>query len=93
MTGIKHDNGKPRFSLIPPSSLREIAQVLTFGANKYAPGNWMHLKNARERYSDALLRHVYAWMDGETLDPESGLHHLAHAGCCILFLLYFEIEQ
>ena len=28
--------------------------------------------------------------DGEDKDPESGLSHLAHAACCIMFLLEFE---
>ena len=90
--GVKYDEDKPRFSLVPSASLRAIAQVLTYGARKYPQAdNWKRVDNARERYTDALLRHVYAWMDGEALDPESGLHHLAHAGCCVLFLLHFEL--
>ena len=90
--GVKHDEDKPRFSLVPTSSLRAIVDVLTYGAKKYpSADNWKRVDNAKERYTDALLRHMYAWMDGETLDPESGLHHLAHAGCCVLFLLHFEI--
>jgi hypothetical protein len=92
--GVKYDSDKPRFSLVPSASLRAIAQVLTYGAKKYPQAdNWKRADNARERYTDALLRHVYAWMDGEALDPESGLHHLAHAGCCVLFLLHFEEEK
>lgn len=92
--GVKYDEDKPRFSLVPSASLRAIAQVLTYGARKYpSADNWKRVDNARERYTDALLRHVYAWMDGEVLDPESGLHHLAHAGCCVLFLLHFEAEK
>ena len=92
--GVKYDEDKPRFSLVPSASLKAIAQVLTYGAKKYPQAdNWKRVDNARERYTDALLRHVYAWMDGESLDPESGLHHLAHAGCCVLFLLHFEAEK
>jgi hypothetical protein len=92
--GVKYDSDKPRFSLVPSASLRAIAQVLTYGAKKYPQAdNWKRVDNARERYTDALLRHVYAWIDGEALDPESGLHHLAHAGCCVLFLLHFEVEK
>lgn len=89
--GVKYDGGKPQPRLIPARPLMLIADVLTYGAKKYAPDNWIRVPQARERYTDALLRHVYAWLGGERVDEESGLHHLAHAGCCILFLLHFEI--
>ena len=92
MQGRKDDKGKPRFSLVPVSALRVIADVLTFGAKKYADDNWKHVPDAKARYTDAMLRHVYAWQEGEVLDPESGLSHLGHAGCCILFLLWFELQ-
>jgi len=88
--GTKLDSGKPQPRLLPIGPLRSIVDVLTFGAAKYSPDNWQHVPCARERYTDALLRHVFAWMDGEAHDEESGLHHLAHAGCCLLFLLWFE---
>lgn len=85
--GIKHDAGKPRWSLIPWRGLARVVDVLEFGARKYAPGNWRKVNDAQARYTDALLRHVVAYAGGEIDDPESGLHHLAHAGCCVLFLL------
>ena len=91
--GVKADHGKPQPRLLPPKPLMSIVDVLTYGAHKYAPDNWKKVPQARERYADALLRHVFAWLDGESHDPESGLHHLSHAGCCILFLLHFELEE
>lgn len=91
--GIKYDADKPQPRLLPFGPLNQIVDVLTYGARKYAPDNWKIVPNARERYQDALLRHVFAWLDGERVDPESGLHHLAHAGCNILFLLWFEEED
>jgi hypothetical protein len=51
---------------------------------------WQKVPNAKERYFAALMRHLTAWWDGERADPESGLHHLAHAGCCLLFLIWFD---
>lgn len=90
--GSKHDGGKARWDLIPFRALEEIVLVLTYGANKYAPENWRKVPDARRRYIAALWRHVVRWACGERCDPESGLHHLAHAGCCILFLLAFEVE-
>lgn len=88
--GIKHDADKPRWSLLPAGTVRQIVQVLEFGAQKYAPENWQHVPGARTRYYDALQRHVEAWWRGERSDPETGLPHLAHAGCCVLFLLWID---
>lgn len=84
--GVKADKSKPRFGLIPPHMLEEVARVLTFGAEKYAKDNWKYVEDGRERYLDALLRHALAYNKGEVEDPESGMHHLAHAICCALFI-------
>jgi hypothetical protein len=81
----KHDSGKPRFDLLPPVPVTDIASVLAFGAQKYAPGNWVHTPDWG-RYYAAAQRHLHAWWGGEDIDAESGLPHLAHAGCCLLFL-------
>jgi len=90
----KADAGKPRFDLVPPWALNEVAAVLAFGAAKYDANNWRKVEpGQRWRYSAAALRHVYAWLRGERLDPESGCHPLAHAVCCLLFLLELEIER
>jgi hypothetical protein len=75
--GVKHDSGKPMPRLLPPSALLAIARVLTFGAKKYSPDNWKHVPGAKERYLDALWRHLLAYNSGEE----------AHIGCCVLFLL------
>jgi len=91
--GRKYDGGKDRWDLIQPLILREYVKVLTFGAQKYAPGNWRHVQDARNRYFAALLRHVWAWWQGELRDPETGLHHLAHALCCLAFLAEPELEE
>lgn len=84
---LKFDQGKAPLSLLPREALEQIAQVMAFGAAKYGRDNW---RKGHEftRLSDALLRHVYAWLGGETNDPESRMNHLAHAGCCVLFLLW-----
>jgi len=50
-------------------------------------GNWRKVPNARERYYAAALRHLEAWRADWIADDESGLHHLAHAMCCLHFLL------
>ncbi len=91
--GRKDDDGKDRWSLLPWEPLREVVRVRGFGAKKYAPDNWTKVQNPRARYEDALERHLVACRLGERLDPESGLNHLAHAGCCLLFLLWFDIKR
>lgn len=92
MTDFKKlDAGKPMFQLIPPDALTEIALVLTMGADKYEPGNWLR-GAAWSRYFGAMLRHLFAFWRGEERDPESGLLHLAHAGACLLFLLSYQLQ-
>jgi len=91
--GRKADKGKPRWSLLPRGAVMRVIDVLEFGAMKYAPDNWKRVPDARTRYYDALHRHVEAWWGGERTDPDSGLHHLAHAACCVLFLLWFDTER
>lgn len=91
--GRKLDAGKPRWSLLPWNALAAVVAVLEFGARKYAPGNWRHVPEARQRYFDAAQRHLVAWWQGEANDAETQCSHLAHAVCCLLFLLALEIEE
>jgi hypothetical protein len=88
--GSKLDQGKLRWSLLPMVPVEQVLGVLEYGAAKYSVDNWQRVEGARTRYYDAALRHLMRWWAGETVDPESGLPHLAHAACCLLFLLWFE---
>ena len=90
--GIKFDTGKLRYGLIPPLAQAEMVKVLTFGAEKYEPDNWKKVPESKTRYFDALERHVWAWKTGEQTDPESGIHHLAHAMCCLAFLYEHDVK-
>lgn len=85
-TGTKHDSGKTPYALLPFRALDEVGMVLEFGANKYSANNWRS-GFAYTRLVSAAMRHLVSWLNGEDKDPESGLCHLAHAACCILFLL------
>lgn len=90
-SAVKHDSDKAaRPELLPPEALMEISKVLAFGAKKYAEHNWRR-GFAWTRLLGATLRHLFAWAGGEDRDTETGLSHLAHAGCCILFLLTLEL--
>lgn len=87
-TGAKFDGAKLRLDLVPVQSLEALADIYTYGANKYAENNW--LKGIKfSRIIGAVLRHIYAWMRGEDLDPESQRPHLAHAAWGLFALLYY----
>ena len=88
--GFKADSGKPEWNLLPLAEVEDVVRVLTVGARKYAPDNWQKVPQARARYFAAAMRHLVAWWRGERDDPETGLPHLAHAGCCVLFLAWFD---
>lgn len=85
----KNDQGKPPIGMINRVALEEEAKVLAFGARKYSRDNW---KGGMEhtRLIDAALRHIIAYADGEEIDPESGICHLAHARAGLGFLLYYR---
>ncbi len=90
MDGKKFDTGKTRYDLICWLHVKGIADVLQFGANKYGENNWKQLENATNRYFAAAIRHLVAWEQGEQTDAESGLSHLSHAACNLMFLGFFE---
>lgn len=87
--GVKHDGGKPPMSLLSREALEQTAAVLEFGKNKYAAHNWRKGFDWSRPLS-AAMRHLMAFNDGEDKDPESGLSHLAHCLCDVMFVLEFE---
>lgn len=89
VTGVKHDGEKADMSLLSGIAVHKIAQVMTFGKRKYSANNWRG-GIAYSRLVGAALRHIFAWLGGESLDPETGYSHLAHASCCLMMLLEFE---
>lgn len=90
--GRKDDAEKDRWDLLPYREVEQVVKVLTHGAQKYADWNWLKVSQPNNRYFAAAMRHLVAWRRGELYDEESGLNHLAHAACCLLFLLHFEPE-
>jgi hypothetical protein len=86
---MKFDGDKLPVNLLSTEALNQTAAVLKFGADKYHAHNWRD-GFVWSRPLAAAMRHIMAFNDGEDKDPESGLSHLAHAACCIMFLLEFE---
>jgi len=78
---------KTPLGLIPSYAMEQTALVHKLGSEKYGPFNWRDTGVCASTYVNAILRHLNAWRDGETLDPESGISHLAHIACSCNILL------
>lgn len=90
--GTKFDEGKIPWDLWSADALEETAKVLAFGAKKYEPYNWAKGIKYR-RVFRALLGHLWDWWRGKEYDDETGLNHLAHAMCCLMFLLHYAVND
>jgi len=93
--GIKFDQEKLKYSLLPWDAVKEVVKVLMIGARKYSASNWVVVPGASGgtgRYANAAMRHLVSYMSGEKNDPETKLSHLAHCACCILFLLAYDLR-
>lgn len=85
----KADKGKLPISLVPMFIIKCIAAIRKYGEEKYhAPNNWVLVD--KQRYVDAMWRHLIAYQEGEIYDKESGLPHLWHAACNMAFILEME---
>lgn len=94
--GVKLDDGKARPGLMVAGfarALMAVAEVATYGAEKYTAHGWVHVPNGIERYTDAMHRHLLAEAAGDKLDHESGLTHAAHAAWGALARLELILRQ
>jgi hypothetical protein len=82
--GVKDDAAKVQLDLLSPIWVLGVGRVLTFGAKKYSTWNWAK-GLSRTRLLASVLRHLFAYLGGEDLDPETGLLHLDHASCELMF--------
>jgi hypothetical protein len=93
---MKYDDDKPQMSLLDPVALKDLAQILTFGAKKYEKNNWRRALDdvdGADRYVDAMLRHIIDHMRGEMYDSETNLPHMAHVMCNAMFLTWMIREK
>lgn len=81
---------KPKMSDTPTVGIVEMGKVFTMGAGKYGRFNWRQHRVSSTVYYDAAQRHLLAWFEGENIDPESGLSHLAHVMACMNIILDAE---
>ena len=86
MVGTKYDEGKPPLGLLSRLAVEEVGRVLEYGRAKYGSHNWRR-GLGHQRLVSAALRHIFAWNESEDNDQDSGLSHLAHAICMLMFAL------
>lgn len=94
--GAKLDAGKIRPSLIfnaMPRALQAVAEVGTYGANKYSPDGWLEVPNGVERYTDAMDRHRLKEGVEGLHDVDSGLLHAAQIAWNALARLELMLRQ
>jgi hypothetical protein len=89
---LRYNQGKLQWSLVDFDSLEGLVRVLEYGAAKYAPDNWKKGMPVTQ-VSESLMRHLFAFLRGEDVDPESGCRHLSHVMCNVMFLEYIMREK
>jgi hypothetical protein len=89
---LRYNENKPKWSLVHYKSLEPMVRVLEMGAVKYSPDNWKIGLN-RDEILESTMRHLTALMDGELLDKESGMSHMAHIQCNAMFYNYHEANN
>lgn len=77
---------KPPMSCVPLNVVQEVAIALHEGALKYGRFNWRETGVRPSVYMDATLRHLFAWYEGEDLDPDSGISHVTKAIASMIVL-------
>ena len=87
--GKRYNKGKLEWRLLPIDLIQETVRVMMYGSNKYSPNNWKR-GFSYSSVIECLQRHIDEFKIGEDFDKESGLHHLAHAMCNLVFLYFFH---
>ena len=90
---LRYNQGKVQWGLVHYKSLEPMIRVLEFGALKYSPGNWMK-KMDRTKLLESAQRHLAALLDGEEIDPETGISHIGNLMCnCMFYSYHFVINK
>ena len=89
---LRYNQGKLQWSIVDFDSLEGLVRVLEYGAAKYAPDNWKKGMPVTQ-VSESLMRHLFAFLRGEDVDPESGCRHISHVMCNTMFLEYIMREK
>jgi len=79
----RYGDKKVALHLVPPALMIYAALAFKEGARKYGAFNWRDTNVEATTYIGAVMRHLFAYTDGEDIDPESGIPHLALAIACL----------
>lgn len=90
--GTRHNEGKPKWSLVNYNSLVPMIRVLEWGAINYGIDNWKKGLDKKE-ILESMQRHLASLMDGEELDSQTGLPHMAHIQCNAMFYNYMKDKE
>jgi hypothetical protein len=89
---LRYNQGKLQWSLVDYDSLEGLVRVLEAGAKKYSRNNWKKGMPVTQ-VTESLMRHLFAFLRGEDVDPESGCRHISHVMCNTMFLEYIMREK
>ncbi len=89
---MRFNEGKPQWSLVHFDSLLPMVRTLEFGAKKYAPNNWMKPMD-KKKILESMMRHLAAIMDGQEIDPETGISHMGNIQCNAMFYNYHNSQK
>lgn len=89
---VRHNEGKPRWALLPYEQLEEVVRVLEYGSKEYGDFNWQKPMNVTEIWESAH-RHMVELHKGNLLDKGTGRAHAAHIITNMLFYLYHTKEK
>lgn len=80
---------KASIEFVPVALLEACSEALAEGRVKYGTAKWRETDTEAMTYVGGILRHLYAWIDGEDIDPDSsiGKRHLAGAAASLAILL------
>jgi hypothetical protein len=88
-----HGIQKPSMFNVPTTALLHLMGAMANGAKKYGPYNWRSKNVSASIYYDAAMRHLMAWIDGEDIAEDSGVHHLGHVMACCAIILDAETQK
>ena len=86
------DADKVPLAWLPWAAIVAVSRVQLFGHKKYLDFNNYRKGMEVTRNASCALRHIVKYLTGQTTDPESGEHHLAHAICRLAFILQNEAD-
>jgi hypothetical protein len=75
---LRYNEGKRDWTLLDYNCLHPLVDVMTYGSKKYTRDNWKNTLDDSNQHIQCAMRHLIAIINGEELDPESGLRHSGH---------------